>query len=185
MLADWGIRRLRAILFSVILILHVEYANAQCDNGCYGRGTCDSDSKCVCFTGFSGPECAERVCATGNAWVAKATSARAAHPAMECSNAGTCNSRSGLCECFPGFAGSACERLACPRLCSNAGSCFSTNQLFQNYGFSPYAAGGTYGLAGAGLEQSGWSADFLTACECSTSVGPDCSIGTTGNNIRE
>ena len=50
------------------------------------------------------------VCRTGKAWADVPTSSNMAHAEAECSNAGNCDRLTGTCLCFPGFAGSACER---------------------------------------------------------------------------
>ncbi len=49
-------------------------------------------------------------CPTGTAWVDKAYAVDQAHQVMECSNAGICDRKSGLCRCFEGFTGTACQR---------------------------------------------------------------------------
>lgn len=49
-------------------------------------------------------------CPSGTAWVDKAYAVDQAHQVMECSNAGICDRKSGLCKCFEGFTGTACQR---------------------------------------------------------------------------
>merc|ERR1711871_248673 len=51
------------------------------------------------------------------------------HFYMECSNQGLCDRSSGLCECFDGYTGRACQRQACPEDCSGHGVCLSVDQL--------------------------------------------------------
>lgn len=53
------------------------------------------------------------------------------HFYMECSNRGTCDRKSGVCECFDGYTGAACKRQACPNACSGHGTCQTVNQLRQ------------------------------------------------------
>ena len=45
------------------------------------------------------------------------------HYYMECSNRGHCNPATGACECYPGYSGSACQRMTCPNDCSGQGTC--------------------------------------------------------------
>ena len=49
-------------------------------------------------------------CPTGPAWADKAQSQDTAHQEVECSNAGLCDRSSGICNCFSGFTGRACQR---------------------------------------------------------------------------
>lgn len=49
-------------------------------------------------------------CPSGTAWVDKAYAVDKAHQTSECSNAGICDRLTGLCACFEGFTGSACQR---------------------------------------------------------------------------
>jgi len=73
-----------------------------------------------------------------------------AHFYAECSNKGTCNRESGLCECWPGYEGSGCTRLACPsstdNMCSGHGTCDTMTNLDTEY--------------------KGWDADKTQRCVC-------------------
>jgi hypothetical protein len=51
------------------------------------------------------------------------------HFYMECSNQGICDRKAGTCECFDGYAGSACQRHACPNDSSGHGTCESVDEL--------------------------------------------------------
>lgn len=83
-------------------------ADAACANKCSGRGRCGQDDKCNCFTGYGGPDCSERMCKKGVAWIGG--SAADPHAYAECSNRGVCDRVNGLCTCDEGFEGAACER---------------------------------------------------------------------------
>ncbi|XP_023200876.1 tenascin-like isoform X1 [Xiphophorus maculatus] len=74
----------------------------ECPNECSDQGRC-VDGKCVCFPGYSGPDCSESSC-PGN-----------------CKGHGRCVN--GQCVCDPGFSGPDCSQKACPDNCSNRGKC--------------------------------------------------------------
>ncbi|RHY08909.1 hypothetical protein DYB25_012619, partial [Aphanomyces astaci] len=63
---------------------------------CSNRGTCDVTSV--------------RTCPQGPAWFDMAVQSNDAHRYAICSNAGVCDSATGVCNCAPGFEGSACQR---------------------------------------------------------------------------
>ncbi|XP_072226871.1 tenascin-like [Leuresthes tenuis] len=74
----------------------------ECPNECSDQGRC-VDGKCVCFPGYSGPDCSDSTC-PGN-----------------CNDHGRCVN--GQCVCDPGFSGPDCSQAACPDNCNNRGRC--------------------------------------------------------------
>lgn len=94
-----------------------------------------------------------------------------AHEYVECSGTGLCNRTSGVCNCFPGFEGSACQRLACPGMaiagnggskltCSGHGVCYVLSRVAE------LDHGSVYKL---------WDKDASTTCVCEPGYwGPDC-----------
>ncbi|XP_068188397.1 tenascin-like isoform X1 [Antennarius striatus] len=74
----------------------------DCPNECSDQGRC-LEGKCVCFTGFSGPDCSRSDC-PGN-----------------CNDNGKCVT--GRCVCDPGFTGPDCSQRDCPSKCNNRGKC--------------------------------------------------------------
>jgi len=96
-----------------------------------------------------------------------------AHFYMECANRGLCDRETGLCECFPGYEGYACNRMACPNDCSGKGVCQSTGYLTSTGNtvtdkwYDSAQGTATYGL---------WDANMAMACKCDPGYsGPDCS----------
>ncbi|XP_023276562.1 tenascin-like isoform X3 [Seriola lalandi dorsalis] len=75
---------------------------SECPNECSDQGRC-VDGKCICFPGFSGPDCSDSNC-PGN-----------------CNDNGRCVN--GQCVCDPGFTGPDCSDTACPNNCNNHGQC--------------------------------------------------------------
>jgi hypothetical protein len=59
-----------------------------------------------------------------------------AHAYRECSNAGTCNRKTGECECLEGYWGSTCQRMHCPGYpdfeCSGHGECLTVEKISKN-----------------------------------------------------
>ncbi len=49
-------------------------------------------------------------CPLGIAWFDKAYGLDLAHQNVECSNEGICDRVTGICKCFHGFTGNACQR---------------------------------------------------------------------------
>jgi hypothetical protein len=63
---------------------------------------------CLCDPGFKGPRCNERECPS----YTDPLGGPGGSEGRDCSGRGRCNTGTGECECFPGFAGSACEQLS-------------------------------------------------------------------------
>ena len=107
----------------------------QCDNGCSMHGTCEKNYNCKCYTGltgepeWTGPDCSLRTCPKDFAWVGSVVNANDLHPWEECSNRGLCDRKTGLCTCFPGYEGVACQRSVCPLNCNGRGTCLPEKLL--------------------------------------------------------
>merc|ERR1712096_65065 len=56
-----------------------------------------------------------------------------AHFYAECSNKGMCDRKSGLCDCFDGYEGTACRRVVCPNECSGHGTCETMQEFGQKF----------------------------------------------------
>jgi hypothetical protein len=87
-----------------------------------------------------------------------------AHYYMECSNKGICDRTTGLCNCYNGYEGVACQRASCPgypKSCSGHGVCKTIKQLAEEDN------GNIYRL---------WDKDSTMGCSCDAGYfGPDCS----------
>jgi hypothetical protein len=104
---------------------------------------------------------------------------------MECSNKGICDRKSGECECFDGYEGTACVRASCPNDCSGHGTCESIRELAEMKSFDTTASHASsaqpnsrYGATG--IEESYgynlWDADKTMGCKCDPVYhGADCS----------
>jgi len=141
---------------------------AGCPSSCSGRGTCGAYDRCECFKGvdgeykYAGNDCSLLVCPKGEAWLGSVVSANNNHPLVECSNKGTCDTKSGVCACYSGFEGLACERTTCPLDCSYNGECYTQRQL-------AYEAGRIY--------TTPWDANKHVGCVCDMGYrGLDCSL---------
>jgi len=92
---------------------------------------------------------------------AATTLTNSAHFYMECSNKGICDREAGLCKCFEGYEGSACQRASCPNSCSGHGTCESIREL------SAKDHSNVYEL---------WDRDVTMGCKCDAGYyGADCS----------
>lgn len=84
---------------------------------CSGRGYFDSSGNCVCGSNFHGQNCEFQYCPFGPSWLGLPYASNARNMSLSpCSDMGFCNPRTGECSCRDGYAGRACERLACPTL---------------------------------------------------------------------
>jgi hypothetical protein len=102
---------------------------------CNYRGQLNSQTQtCICISGWTGPDCSQKLCAVGYAWADYATAPNKAHARLtECSSMGYCDRESGQCICRPGFEGAGCQFMSCPRnsrgdTCSNHGKCLTMRE---------------------------------------------------------
>merc|ERR1712166_693495 len=82
------------------------------------------------------------------------------HFYMECANRGLCDRSTGECECFDGYTGSGCQRLACPEGCSGHGTCETVNELRQQ----------DLTLLGCGVRTQLHSKTVYTDCDLSATI---------------
>ncbi|KAG5191524.1 sexually induced protein 3 [Tribonema minus] len=144
---------------------------AHCPNFCNLHGICTANDICVCHLknddtpAWTGPDCSERTCPTGIAWVSEMVEASGEHPVLTCSAKGNCNRETGVCDCYEGYEGIACERTVCPNNCSGNGFCYTQQQLVDD-------------LAGSNIEYTQpWDAQKHVGCKCDPGYrGPDCSL---------
>ncbi|KAM6972996.1 uncharacterized protein FYW47_003090 [Aplochiton taeniatus] len=131
----------------------------QCPNECSDQGRC-VDSKCVCFPGFSGPDCSQSNC-PGN-----------------CKDQGKCVN--GQCVCDPGFTGPDCSQRTCPDNCKNHGRCIN-GKCICNTGFTgPDCSGQT---CPDNCKNHGRCVNGKCVCNTGFS-GPDCSEQTCLDNCK-
>ncbi|KAI3358973.1 hypothetical protein L3Q82_015347 [Scortum barcoo] len=118
----------------------------ECPNECSDQGRC-VDGKCVCFPGFSGPDCSESNC-PGN-----------------CNDKGRCVN--GQCVCDPGFTGPDCSQTGCPDNCNNRGRCVDGSVGFTGADCSENSCPGNCNNRGRCINGQ---------CVCNPGfTGPDCS----------
>jgi len=86
---------------------------------------------------------------------------------MECSNKGICDREAGVCECFPGYEGSACQRASCPGgsgadACSGHGTCHSIQEIAADDSSNIYQL---------------WDKEATLGCVCDAGYyGADCAL---------
>jgi len=165
----------------VILFLLIAVVAAHCPNGCNGHGSCGTDDTCTCYIrggddGKNGypawtfPDCSGRTCPMDKAWIGDVRAANDVHPLAECSNKGICDRKTGECQCFANYDGIACERTVCPNACSDAGVCFTQEQLSKE-AYPGLISGST------GQYSTSWDATKHVGCLCDFGRrGPDCSL---------
>ncbi|KAJ1414784.1 hypothetical protein B484DRAFT_335146, partial [Ochromonadaceae sp. CCMP2298] len=143
-------------LLVCVLLVNIQYGSTRCANDCSLHGKCTDENECVCDSGFDVvADCSQSNCPYGEAWADKANRVNRAHARSECSNMGYCDGATGVCECFEGFEGIACERTSCN--CHNHGVCQSTQNLYNL--FEPATSANI-------TAYSRWDGNRTTACVC-------------------
>lgn len=126
-------------------------ALAACPNSCSGKGDCDTNDQCGCFlegkvlnaagnigaedilqAQFTGADCSLMTCPRGISYTTAASSTTHVS-SVECSHAGVCDRATGMCECYEGHEGSACQRTTCPNDCSGHGVCQDNTDFAEDY----------------------------------------------------
>jgi len=137
-----------------------------CENGCSGHGSCVVNQNCLCYTGmdgepeWTGPDCSLRTCPRDYAWVGDVVNANDLHPWAECSNRGSCDRKTGVCSCYPGYDGVACQRFSCPNNCNERGTCWPEKHL---------------AVKASRVYDSPWDAMKAVGCLCDAGYrGPSC-----------
>lgn len=108
---------------------------------CDREGDCDRKAGlCKCYPGRYGPDCQKRTCPRSQTYLQgyqmrlndgfKQTTTMGTESAgfyKECDGHGTCDDRTGRCDCQDGFYGDDCSLKYCPqhlgRMCNNEGAC--------------------------------------------------------------
>jgi len=177
---------------AIVLLAMVGCAQAYCPNACSGHGKCKSSPKdtCECYTrreshhsrgdthvaAWTGADCSMRTCAQGRAWSAAPQGTNDHTQLLECSGKGTCDRKTGECECFDGFWGEGCRRSACPNECSGHGVCQSLLKFARDN--HPFTTATSEGHRDVTAEyDSAWDAEYQYGCKCDDGFrGPDCSL---------
>jgi len=111
-------------MLKIVIAFSALYAaSASCPNSCSGHGRCGASDLCSCYGNWQGADCSERVCPYDRSFVDTALNHEDAHNYAECSSRGTCNRKTGECECYDGYTGKACQRTVCSNDCSGHGTC--------------------------------------------------------------
>lgn len=124
------------------------------ESACNGHGVCDDSGgtyACACSDGWVGGDCGQRACPYGDSWFSYPSADNTAHDeSVECSDMGTCDRSTGLCNCDETFFGVACEYMACGggtgNPCTGHGRCMSMAELALNAEDNGDPTEYTYGL---------------------------------------
>ena len=170
-----------SLLVALLLCVFLPTGEAKCHNSCSGHGSCGSDGRCACSTGWDVVgDCSWKSCPSGAAWFDKATNTTSAHRVTECSNNGVCNYQTGLCKCSAGFTGASCDRSSCPNSCNGHGTCESLYDVGRYDGVVDSSTN-------ARPQYVNWESRLFSMCRCDWGyTGGDCSYAMCpkGNNPR-
>lgn len=179
----------------------------QCS--CYGERSTLADRVNKTDLGpdeWTGADCSLRTCPRGISWVkysknsshwsckhdngARDALRESDHPnfylGVECSDQGLCDRSTGLCTCFDGYEGSACQRTSCPNDCSGHGTCRSNEDFAYDFSNAKtnYMLKGNlddilpeYQSTYIATYANAWDSGMHYGCLCDAGYrGPDCSL---------
>lgn len=166
------------LIVGILALTHVSIA--YCPNGCNAQGSCGENDKCTCYLRqdegaendkiamFAGADCSLRTCPQGRSWFSQDLDASKAADGYrkdtECSSRGLCDTATGVCNCFPGFEGKACDRSVCPNNCNGHGICKTLKDIIAAAPTPPAA-------------YNAWDGEMYMGCVCDLGFrGPDCSL---------
>lgn len=156
---------------ALVFLTVLDTTLACCANSCSDHGYCQTGTcTCSCYSQWTGADCSLRQCPSGRQWVGDATATDSLHETLAiCSNAGSCNTGDGTCDCQAGFEGLACERMACPNNCNNHGQCVSLKDAAKTKDDLNFFREVTYATS--------WEATRIYGCMCEPGwSGYDCSL---------
>lgn len=154
-----------SLAFFGSLIVSAFNDKGACPNDCTGHGRCSVENACICDAKWkTAPDCSQTTCPSGTAWAGKPHKANSAHRSIECSDRGICDRSSGLCQCYDGYDGVACDRYSCPNNCGDHGTCMTIGNVYKLYG-TELSLSPIY-LSNDTRLYSKWDADKLTQCVC-------------------
>jgi len=172
---------IKAVTTAAAFFLTVSTVNAACDNQCSGHGTCLVDDVCQCYDNWGvglsmlSGDCSDRICPFDMAWVDTPDVDGFFHRYAECSGKGLCDRQSGLCECFDGYEGKACQRTSCPNDCSGHGTCEYIEDIAYGTVFNQYQ-NHDFGLYPKMLNYYDWDLQKTRGCVCDAQyTDVDCS----------
>lgn len=155
---------------------------AACDNLCSGHGTCLADDVCSCYDNWGvglsmeSGDCSDRICPFDIAWVDTPNAIGEFHKYAECSGRGICDRGTGLCECFDGYEGKACQRTTCPNDCSGHGTCEYIEDIPFGVVFNQYMSGYDLQSYAKKLPYYEWDKTKTRGCVCDAQYADvDCS----------
>lgn len=174
-------------------LAHARSVVSTSDNG-QDTTTVKKDS-CACFLerdfgtsdyvlAWDGPDCSKKACPYGEALGAHRRingvftfggSNPLTHSALlECSGVGSCDTKTGKCQCQPGYTGEACHRTTCPNDCSGFGVCHS---LYDYVDKQVKDNDASYYVDFTSAAYNGFDKSSSRGCVCDPGrAGPDCSI---------
>jgi hypothetical protein len=156
------------ILCIALLLLFAHNKINACPHLCSGNGKCLNDLECQCNIGYTGADCSLRDCPKDYPWFAAAIDTDLARAEVTtCSSMGTCDPLNGICTCYDGFHGRACQKMKCPNDCNGKGKCMSMREAAAMQDDKRLFTTTTY---------TEWDADRIHGCVCDEGfTGYDCS----------